>query len=82
MHVPKVGYTSRQCKVYNNVDLENLNIQELKVCDVLGMYDSIYYKTASSIELLNNESMGEVIKIAQLLDIWLCSLCTMSPLLK
>ncbi|KAK1380115.1 hypothetical protein POM88_026859 [Heracleum sosnowskyi] len=62
-HIQVFSYTGPQCKVYDNVELENMTIQDLKVCvsDVIGEYDLIYYITEDGIKLVNNDSIGELV---------------------
>lgn len=47
-----------------------MNIGQLKVYvgDVLGEFDSLYYKTHSGVKLVNNDSMSEVIEFSKLLE--------------
>ncbi|KAK1353951.1 hypothetical protein POM88_047207 [Heracleum sosnowskyi] len=54
--------------MYDNVELENMTIQDLKVCvsDVIGEYDSLYYITEDGIKLVNNDSIGELVDRSKL----------------
>ena len=69
-HIPWFSYTSTQYKIYKDVDLENITIDELKVCvgDILGQYDSLYYRTNAGIKLVSNESIGEVVECSKLVE--------------
>ncbi|XP_017245957.1 uncharacterized protein LOC108217625 [Daucus carota subsp. sativus] len=62
VHIPVCSYTSQLYKVYYNIDLESITISQLKVRvgDVLGEYDSLYYKVESGIKLVNNESLPKI----------------------
>ncbi|KAK1393577.1 hypothetical protein POM88_012633 [Heracleum sosnowskyi] len=68
VHIPVFSYTGPRYKMYDNVELENMTIQDLKVCvsDVIGEYDSLYYITKDGIKLVNNDSIGELVDRSKL----------------
>lgn len=70
VHIPVFSYTANTRKIYQNVDLEGLSVQELKVCfsDILGEFDSLYYNLLSGIRLLTRATKDEVIKLSKQCD--------------
>ncbi|KAK1378082.1 hypothetical protein POM88_024826 [Heracleum sosnowskyi] len=68
VHVPFESYTSSVRKVYKHIDLENLSINDLKLCfaPVVGEFDSLYFKTPDlKIVLLNEESKPALIELSK-----------------
>ncbi|KAK1373741.1 hypothetical protein POM88_029934 [Heracleum sosnowskyi] len=68
VHVSFESYTSSVRKVYKHIDLENLSINDLKLCfgAFVGEFDSLYFKTSGlKIVLLNEESKPAVIKLSK-----------------
>ncbi|KAK1379510.1 hypothetical protein POM88_026254 [Heracleum sosnowskyi] len=68
VHVPFESYTSNVRKVYKHIDLENLSINDLKLCfgPAVGEFDSLYFKTPDlKIVLLNEESKSALTELSK-----------------
>ena len=68
VHVPYESYTSNVKRVYKNVDLEKLSIDELKSCfkGPVGEFDSLYFRSPElKIYLLNAESKPVLIELSK-----------------
>ncbi|KAL1826357.1 hypothetical protein ACET3Z_004769 [Daucus carota] len=68
VQVPIYSYTSSQFKLYKNIDLENITVNDLKVFfgEIVGEFDSLYFGIDNGrLELLNNASKFEVIEYSR-----------------
>ncbi|KAL1803167.1 hypothetical protein ACET3Z_001691 [Daucus carota] len=68
VHVPYESYTSNVKRVYKNVDLEKLSIDELKSCfkGPVGEFDSLFFRSPElKIYLLNAESKPVLIELSK-----------------
>uniref|UniRef100_A0A166D9S0 Uncharacterized protein n=1 Tax=Daucus carota subsp. sativus TaxID=79200 RepID=A0A166D9S0_DAUCS len=68
VQVPTYSYTSSQFKLYKNIDLENITVNDLKVFlgEIVGEFDSLYFGIDNGrLELLNNASKFEVIEYSR-----------------
>ena len=66
--MPIYSHTSSQFKLYKNIDLENITVNDLKVFfgEIVGEFDSLYFGIDNGrLELLNNASKFEVIEYSR-----------------
>ncbi|KAK1404174.1 hypothetical protein POM88_003779 [Heracleum sosnowskyi] len=70
VHIPVFSYTTNTSKIYENVDLEELSVPELKVCvgDILGEFDSLYYILHTGIRLFTSTNKDELVELSKQCD--------------
>ncbi|KAK1382154.1 hypothetical protein POM88_019889 [Heracleum sosnowskyi] len=70
VHILVFSYTTNTSKIYENVDLEDLSVPELKVCvgDILGEFDSLYYIIPTGIRLFTSTTEDELVELSKQCD--------------
>ncbi|KAK1357956.1 hypothetical protein POM88_051212 [Heracleum sosnowskyi] len=70
VHIPVFSYTTNTSKIYENVDLEELSVPELKVYvgDILGEFDSLYYILHTGIRLFTSTNKDELVELSKQCD--------------
>ncbi|KAK1383452.1 hypothetical protein POM88_021187 [Heracleum sosnowskyi] len=70
VHIPVFSYTTNTSKIYENVDLEELSVPELKVCvgDILGEFDSLYYIFHTGIRLFTSTNKDKLVELSKQCD--------------
>ena len=71
VHIPEKSCTSKSVKLFTDVDLQNMNVDELKnnLGSILGEYDSLFFLKdgiyiSLGVSLLSNESFTNMLKLA------------------